>query len=161
MTTTTEIQCLCGAVKLELSGVAVAHFYCHCDDCQRGHGAAYLPAAMYRTPQTRLVAGQPALWALKTTTRATCRDCGTRIFAEPRGLGVRSISATLAEVADLMLRHGAHEAIQLDGGGSATLVRSSAPGHVQHVNSASNFRMPWWERPVANHLGIIARPLGP
>lgn len=93
--TTTEIQCPCGAVKLELSGEAVAHFYCHCDDCQVVHGAAYLPAVMYRIPQTRLVAGQPALWALKTTTRATCRDCGTRLFAEPRGLGVRSISAVL------------------------------------------------------------------
>lgn len=72
-----------------------------------------------------------------------------------------SQGATLTEVADLMLKHGAHAAIQLDGGGSATLVRSRAPGHVQHVNATSNFRLPWWERPVANHLGIIARPLGP
>ncbi|WP_164010272.1 phosphodiester glycosidase family protein [Pyxidicoccus trucidator] len=69
-----------------------------------------------------------------------------------------SQGATLAEVTDLLLKHGAHAAIQLDGGGSSTLVRSEAPGRVQRINSTSNFRMPWWERPVANHLGIIARP---
>jgi hypothetical protein len=72
-----------------------------------------------------------------------------------------SQGATLAEVADLMLEHGAHTAIQLDGGGSSTLVRSTAPGRVLLVNATSSFRMPWWQRPVANHLGIIARPLGP
>ncbi|WP_163995214.1 phosphodiester glycosidase family protein [Pyxidicoccus caerfyrddinensis] len=65
-------------------------------------------------------------------------------------------SSSLAPVAPLVVW-----TIQLDGGGSATLVRSSASGHVQHVNATSNFRLPWWERPVANHLGIIARPLGP
>lgn len=72
-----------------------------------------------------------------------------------------SQGATLAEVADLMMKHGAHAAIQLDGGGSATLVRSTSSGHVQRINATSNFRLPWWERPVANHLGIIARPLEP
>lgn len=70
-----------------------------------------------------------------------------------------SQGATLPEAADLLLKHGAHTAIQLDGGGSATLVRSEASGHVVQVNSTSNFRMPWWQRPVANHLGILAVPL--
>ncbi|MFP2924991.1 GFA family protein [Pyxidicoccus sp. 3LG] len=92
---TTTIQCLCGAVKLELTGAPVAQLFCHCDDCQRVHGAAYLPAVMYRVQQTRVVTGQPGIWRLKTTTRATCRECGTRLFAEPQGLGIRSITAML------------------------------------------------------------------
>jgi hypothetical protein len=70
-----------------------------------------------------------------------------------------SQGATLAEAADLLMKHGAHTAIQLDGGGSATLVRSGEHGRVVRVSSPSNFRMPWWERPVANHLGVVARPL--
>jgi hypothetical protein len=70
-----------------------------------------------------------------------------------------SEGATLAEVADLLLAQGAHTGIQLDGGGSATLVRETAPGRVRPVNAFSNFRLPWWERPVATHLGIYARPL--
>ncbi len=71
-----------------------------------------------------------------------------------------SAGATLAEVADILLQHGAHTGIQLDGGGSATLVRQEAPGRVRPVNSFSNFRLPWWERPVATHLGVYAHPHG-
>jgi hypothetical protein len=89
------IECLCRDVQMKLTGEPLAHVYCHCDDCQRVHGGAYLPAAMYRTEQTSVLAGDPHLWKLKTTVRATCRGCGTRIFAEPPGLGIRSITAYL------------------------------------------------------------------
>lgn len=95
MTTTTPIQCLCGAVKMELTGEPLAQLYCHCDDCQAVHGAAYVPAAMYRISATRIVSGELILWKRKVTTRATCRECGTRVFAEPPGMGVRGITATL------------------------------------------------------------------
>ncbi|HEU4411411.1 MAG TPA: GFA family protein [Polyangiaceae bacterium] len=93
--TTTTLQCLCGAITMELSGEPLACFYCHCDDCQAVHGAAYLPAAMYWTAQTRIVAGEPLRWKRRTTTRATCGACGTRLFAEPAGFEIRSISALL------------------------------------------------------------------
>ncbi|MDY7233121.1 GFA family protein [Hyalangium rubrum] len=89
------VQCYCGAVRMELTGEPLAQFYCHCEDCQAVHGAAYLPAVMYRIPATRLVAGEPAYWKLKTTVRAFCRECGTRLYAEPPGLGIRSITALL------------------------------------------------------------------
>jgi hypothetical protein len=91
----TRIQCLCGAIQMELTGEPLAQLYCHCDDCQAVHGAAYLPAAMYRTASTRIVAGEPLLWKLRETVRATCKECGTRVYAEPPGLGVRSITALL------------------------------------------------------------------
>ncbi|SRR5712691_4277762 len=32
---TTEISCLCGAVKVRIKGEPVEQFYCHCDDCHR------------------------------------------------------------------------------------------------------------------------------
>ncbi len=89
------LQCPCGAIRLELSGEPLAQFYCHCDDCQVVHAAAYVAAAMYRTSATRLVAGEPLLWKLKRTVRATCRECGTRVYAEPPGLGIRSVPALL------------------------------------------------------------------
>jgi hypothetical protein len=66
---------------------------------------------------------------------------------------------TLAEAAELLLKQGAHTGIQLDGGGSATLVRRDAQGHLQHVNTPTNFRIAGWERVVATHLGIFAPPL--
>jgi len=92
------IQCPCGAVKMELSGQPLVCLYCHCDDCQLAHAAAYFPAAMYPTDQTRFVAGQPAIWKRKTTMRAFCASCGTRLYAEPEGMPIRSISASLLPV---------------------------------------------------------------
>jgi hypothetical protein len=93
--TAITIQCPCGAITIELTGEPVACFYCHCDDCQAVHGAAYLPAALYRHEQTRVVAGQPLLWKRRTTARGTCGACGTRLFAEPPDLEIRSITGYL------------------------------------------------------------------
>jgi hypothetical protein len=89
------VRCACGAVAVELTGEPFACVYCHCDDCQAVHGAGYLPAAMYLFAQTRLVSGEPLLWKRKHTMRATCRDCGSRVFAEPPGQWIRSITASL------------------------------------------------------------------
>src|SRR3954469_21670553 len=89
------IACECGVVTMELTGEPMAHLYCHCEDCQAVHGAAYVAAAMYRYAQTRIVAGEPLLWKRRHTVRGTCRECGTRVFAEPPGQWVRSITATL------------------------------------------------------------------
>lgn len=91
----TTIQCPCGAVKLELEGPAVAQFFCHCDDCQRVHGAAYVPVAMYPAERVKIVSGQPLRWKLTTNERATCGACGTRLFAEPAGIGMRGVMASL------------------------------------------------------------------
>jgi exopolysaccharide biosynthesis protein len=66
---------------------------------------------------------------------------------------------TLEEAAKLLVEQGAHTGIQLDGGGSATLVRQEADGRVRRVNTPTNFRIAGWERVVATHLGIHARRL--
>jgi hypothetical protein len=50
---------------------------------------------MYPIAQTKIVAGEPMMWRLARTPRATCRDCGTRLWAEPSGLGIRNVLATL------------------------------------------------------------------
>jgi hypothetical protein len=70
-----------------------------------------------------------------------------------------SEGVTLEEAAGLLLEHGARTAIQLDGGGSATLVRRDGQGRIRQANTPINFRIPGWERPVGMHLGIYARPL--
>lgn len=68
-----------------------------------------------------------------------------------------SEGVTLEEAAWLLLEHGAHSGIQLDGGGSATLVRRDARGRLRQGNTPINFRVPGWERPVGAHLGVYAR----
>ena len=69
---TMTIQCLCAEVSLELSGEPIAHVYCHCDDCQTAHSAAYVPIAMYPAEAVRVTRGNPSHWMVKRTPRATC-----------------------------------------------------------------------------------------
>lgn len=95
MSDSITISCLCGAVTIELRSAPLVQLYCHCDDCQAVHGAAYVPAAIYARDATRLLTGDPLLWKRKTTVRATCRGCGTRIYAEPAGAPIRSVPAYL------------------------------------------------------------------
>ncbi len=90
-----EIQCLCGAVRVELTGEPIAQFFCHCDDCQAVHGAAYLPVAMYPADAIKVTSGTPRAWKLRATPRVTCPECGTRIFAEVPQINVRGVSASL------------------------------------------------------------------
>ena len=61
---------------------------------------------------------------------------------------------TLAELAQLMLDLGAYDAMNLDGGGSSTLVIRGSDGQPRILNSPIDLYIPGRERPVANHLGI-------
>lgn len=91
----TEIECRCGTVRVELSGEPIAQFFCHCDDCQAVHGAAYIPVAMYPADAVKVTRGRPSVWRLRETPRTTCPACGTRIFAEVSQIGVRGVSGLL------------------------------------------------------------------
>jgi hypothetical protein len=91
----TEIQCRCGAVRIELTAEPIAQFFCHCDDCQAVHGAAYIPVAMFPAPAVKVTSGSPKAWKLSSTPRTTCPECGTRIFAEVPGMGVRGVTGFL------------------------------------------------------------------
>ncbi len=64
---------------------------------------------------------------------------------------------TLPELAALLADLGAAEAINLDGGGSSTLVRAGLLGPVV-LNSPIHRGRPGRERPVGNHLGVFAKP---
>ncbi len=61
---------------------------------------------------------------------------------------------TLQELANLMISIGAHYAMNLDGGGSSTLVVAGADGQPRILNSPIDNFVPGRERPVANHFGV-------
>jgi hypothetical protein len=71
-----------------------------------------------------------------------------------------SQGATLQELAEILLSFGAVDAINLDGGGSSTLIIEGRLGLPERLNAPLNHGIPGWERPVGNHLGIYARPVG-
>jgi len=67
-----------------------------------------------------------------------------------------SVGVTLPELADLMIELGAHDALNLDGGGSTSFYLRRADGTIV-TNQPSDGH---W-RPVANHLGIWVDPPPP
>jgi hypothetical protein len=69
-----------------------------------------------------------------------------------------SEGATLLELSGLMMTYSMYDAINLDGGGSSTLVIQGADGSPRVLNSPIHQSIPGNERPVANHLGFFALP---
>lgn len=65
-----------------------------------------------------------------------------------------SEGATFTELAKLMIEAGADIAMNLDGGGSSTMVVAGADGRPEILNSPIDNYIPGRERPVANHLGV-------
>lgn len=93
--TTFDAKCRCGAVCLRIAGKPVAQLYCHCDDCQAAHGAAYVSSAIYPTVAVEVVWGKPAPMVVKATGRMRCEDCGAYLFSEIASVGLRSVNAYL------------------------------------------------------------------
>jgi hypothetical protein len=92
---TTRVQCRCGEVEMELAGEPLVQFYCHCDDCQAVHGAAYAPESVYPSDAVTVVRGGPNAWTLKRNPRFFCGECGTRLFIDVLALGVRGLNGYL------------------------------------------------------------------
>jgi exopolysaccharide biosynthesis protein len=64
---------------------------------------------------------------------------------------------TIAELTKIATDLGAYAALNLDGGGSTTLVMSTNQGS-RVLNAPIHTRIPMRERPVGNHLGFYALP---
>ncbi|AFY96135.1 phosphodiester glycosidase family protein [Chamaesiphon minutus] len=60
---------------------------------------------------------------------------------------------TKLELAELLAKLGVDRALNLDGGGSTTLVMAASNG-VKVLNAPIHAKLPTIERPVANHLGF-------
>jgi hypothetical protein len=70
-----------------------------------------------------------------------------------------SLGVTFAEMADLMREFGAYDAINMDGGGSSTLVMADANGSPRLLNTPIQTGIPGMERPIAVALGVCVVPL--
>lgn len=77
-------------------------------------------------------------------------DGKTLILLALDGRSYSSRGASMRELAELMKQLGAHDAINLDGGGSTTMVRRER-GETTVLNTPSDGR----PRPVANVLGVV------
>lgn len=64
---------------------------------------------------------------------------------------------TMPEFTEIVMELGAYAALNLDGGGSTTLVTATRSGATV-LNAPIHTKLPMRERPVANHLGFYALP---
>jgi len=70
-----------------------------------------------------------------------------------------SEGASTAELAAFMHQLGAHSALNLDGGGTSTMVVAGSDGRPQVLNRPIHLHQPGTERVSGSHLGVYARPL--
>lgn len=71
-----------------------------------------------------------------------------------------SVGATVKEVGAWLKSLGAAEGINMDGGGTSTLVIAGAAGKPKVLNQPINANQPGTERVAGSHLGVFALPLG-
>ena len=93
--TTMDAKCRCGAIALKITGKPAVQLYCHCDDCQAAHGAAYVLSAIYPASAVEVTCGKPIAMVVKATERMRCEDCGAYLFSEIARAGMRSVNAYL------------------------------------------------------------------
>ena len=91
----TTFSCPCGGVQLRVGAAPVAQFYCHCDDCRAVTGGAFVPIALFSTESLEVSVGDTFSSTYKTMPRTRCSHCGTFLFGEPPGLGLRGVSGSL------------------------------------------------------------------
>jgi len=95
-------QCLCGAVKYEITGEPIRMAACHCKDCQRSSGTGHMSLAFFKESDVS-VSGETSSFDAKAdsgniNTRHFCPNCGSRLFTRNSGRpGVIGIAVGCAD----------------------------------------------------------------
>lgn len=85
-----EGGCACGAVRYRLSSAPMFVHCCHCRDCQRQTGAAFVINALIETDRITILSGRPKPVAVPTESGRPheihrCADCGTALWSDYGG----------------------------------------------------------------------------
>ncbi len=82
--------CACGAARYKVSGTPMFVHCCHCGDCQRQTGSAFVINALYEATRVELLSGAPARFEMPTDSGRPhgiyrCPTCGTALWSEYAG----------------------------------------------------------------------------
>lgn len=88
-----EAKCPCGDVILQISGAPLGQVYCHCDDCQSAHGAAYVPRSIHQRGDVSILEGNTKVWTNVMRDMVICSSCGSHLFSEHKKSPVRGVNA--------------------------------------------------------------------
>lgn len=75
-------SCLCGTVKVEITGDIKSVTHCHCNMCQKTHGAAFATFAASRDEDFMIVQGGDSIKRYESSPnyfRTFCAHCGSNI----------------------------------------------------------------------------------
>ena len=91
-------QCLCGEIRYSVDIEPVFTGNCHCKDCQRSSGSAFIPAMIFPEKDV-VVSGDVKYFESQADTgylhkRGFCSNCGSQLFARfsnmPGMLGIKA-----------------------------------------------------------------------
>lgn len=77
--------CSCGTIQFEVSPPSRFVAHCHCENCRRAHGAAFVTWAGFPSAALTLAGDPTQLRRFLTetgATRSSCGRCGTPLFFE-------------------------------------------------------------------------------
>jgi len=85
-----EGGCACGAVRYRLASAPMFVHCCHCHDCQRQTGSAFVLNALIETHRIELLSGDPEPVAVPTDSGQPhhiyrCRTCRTAVWSDYGG----------------------------------------------------------------------------
>jgi hypothetical protein len=89
-------RCACGAVELEITGEPAVQAYCHCDSCRSWLSAPIHAAALWPTPNVKVVKGADNLGLYKRTEsshRQFCKSCGAAVLVRHPAMGMTDVPA--------------------------------------------------------------------
>ncbi len=76
--------CLCGGIRIEITGKVGPVVYCHCSRCQKASGTAFAANADVRRKYWTMVAGADLVREFESSPgvmRAFCSRCGSPIYS--------------------------------------------------------------------------------
>ncbi len=86
-----EGGCACGKARYRMRSAPLFVHCCHCKDCQRQTGTAFVLNALIETGRVETLAGKTVLYGMPTDSGspheiARCPDCGTAVWSHYGGL---------------------------------------------------------------------------
>jgi hypothetical protein len=91
MTDTLEGGCACGKLRYRMRSAPMFVHCCHCKDCQRQTGTAFVLNALIETDRVDVLSGETRPFPMPTDsgrphTVFRCPECGTAVWSEYGGL---------------------------------------------------------------------------
>lgn len=83
--------CACGTLRYRMRSAPMFVHCCHCKDCQRQTGSAFVLNALIEADRVELLSGDPRPFAMPTDSGkphivCRCAQCGTAVWSEYGGV---------------------------------------------------------------------------